>query len=114
MRQSTVWRCRKCGCHFILNPKELDALRQQGEPELPTQCQYCRNEERLQLYADARRNPDKLFRYLCSLCHRTFVSVRRISPVELPFCICPLCMPDFIPVYSDDDRQLNKDLGYPR
>lgn len=114
MRQSTFLRCRKCGCHFILTLKEFDALSQQGEPELPTKCHYCRNEERLLLYAAARQNPDKLFRYRCSICHRTFVSVRSISPVEQPLCICPVCMPDCIPVYTDEDRQLNKDLGYPR
>lgn len=114
MRQSALLTCKKCGCHFILSSHEIPALVLDGIGGRPDRCHYCRAEDKALLYEEARLNPERLFRYRCSICLRTFVSVRELIMSSPDYYACPECMPDSIPYYSDDDRQLNKDLGYPR
>lgn len=114
MWKNKLHRCEACGSHFIISSGEVNELAHQGIRRLPSRCHYCRRQEQDLLYAQARQHPELLFRYRCGICLRIFVSVRDLTFSSPDYCACPECMPHSIPFYTDYDRQLNKDLDYPR
>lgn len=110
MIQGMVFQCRFCGCYFMLTPQEMQTLQDLGVTDPALTCNNCRNAK-----VDTLQIPEKLFCHRCTICQRTFVTARYL-PHDEPSCrICPECAPgDGALCWSDYERQLNKDLGYPR
>ena len=106
--------CRRCGQSFVFSADEQAFYAEKGFSKAPDYCRECRIAHRRQAYQEAMSDPGKRFQYRCFACGRIFVTIRRIADPLSPAVRCPACVPVGMPPYTDDDRQLNAALGFPR
>lgn len=106
--------CRMCGNPFVFSADEQAFFAEKGFSRAPDYCRDCRIARRRQAYQDALNDPGKRFHYRCNACGRVFVTIRPIANPQSPIVRCPACVPVGMPPYTDDDRNLNAALGFPR
>lgn len=114
MFQDRTLICKTCGKPFLFSADEQAFLASKGFTQSPAFCMECRAARKKAAYAAALQDPSKRYHYRCTRCSRVFVSVHPLVKDPNATVLCTECVPPNVPIYNDDDRMLNKALGFPR
>lgn len=106
--------CRMCGKPFVFSADEQAFYAEKGFQRAPDYCRDCRIARRQNALQDAMNDPAKRYHYRCKRCAKVFVLTRPLPEQYKDLMLCPECTPAGTPPHTNDDRQLNAALGFPR